>query len=199
VSANPEMSQIEVRIYRSYWQDGLLDLFAGATVLLIGLGWVLGFVFASVVVPPVAIVLWPLVRARVTEPRLGRVRFNSERMLDLRMGAMALVTVGILVGGAVLLKSSLGGPASSVERWFAPAIPACLLAMLALCCAAALHLARLAGHAIAFLACGILVALLRMEPGWAMMCGGAVTAFAGAVMFGTFLRRFPRLQDNLSE
>jgi len=199
VAQPPHTTKIETRIYRAYWQDGLLDLLAGMTLLLMGTGWVLGFMLASTIVPPLALVLWPSLRARLTEPRLGRVRFNPERMLNLRAGVVALLTAGVIVGGLVILKNLHQRPPSAFEQWLAPAIPALILALLALCCAGALRLARLAGYALVFLASGLLVAVLGAEPGWALLIGGAIAGLAGIVMLGRFLRAFPRLQDRLPE
>jgi hypothetical protein len=192
-----DTAKIETQLYRAYWQDGLLDLLAGMTLLLIGTGWVLGFMLAPVIVAPLALVLWPLLRSRLTEPRLGRVRFNPERMLNLRAGGIALLATGVIVGGLVILKNLHQGPPSAFEQWLAPAIPALILTLLALCCAGALQLARLACYALVFLASGLLVAVVGAEPGWALLVGGAITALAGTAMLGRFLRAFPRLQDQL--
>jgi hypothetical protein len=193
-----DAERIEARVYRAYWQDGLLDLLAGLTVLLIGAGWVMGFVLASVVVPPVALVLWPLLRMRVTEPRLGHVRFNHQRMLNLRAGVASLLATGVILGGLVILKATQQGPPSAFERWLAPAIPALVLALLSLCCAGALQLIRLAAYAFVFAVSGLFIATLQAEPGWAMIVGGGTVGLAGVVMLGRFLRAFPPLHDQLS-
>ncbi|HXI01928.1 MAG TPA: hypothetical protein VNI57_02020, partial [Candidatus Saccharimonadales bacterium] len=131
MNARSELASTEAQVFRAYWQDGLLDLLAGSSILMIGLGWLTGFVLAAVIVPPLAIVMWPLLRRRITDPRLGQVRFNAERRFRMRHGMIAVLSLGVLLFGFVGVRL-LKGETSDLLRWLAPAIPALILAALAL-------------------------------------------------------------------
>ena len=95
------LASTEAQVFRAYWQDGVLDLLAGSALVTIGLAWITGFVLATVVVPPVAISMWPILRQRITRPRLGQVRFNAERRFRMRHGMIAVLSLGVVLCGFV--------------------------------------------------------------------------------------------------
>lgn len=192
-------AQLEKRIYQAYWQDGLLDLLAGVALVLTGVGWLAGFIPAGGIAPVLALVLWPGLRRRITEPRMGYVRFNGTRLRELRHGGLALLVLGLGFLAFILLTAAQGGPPSDLERWLAPAIPAFLVALLAISVAAALHLVRVTGYAAAFVLAGIAVAILNAEPGWALLAGGGLMFVAGALLLRRFLHAYPRLDQTPAE
>ena len=186
-----ELAATEGKIFRAYWQDGVLDLLAGVSVLLIGVGWVAGFTLATVVVPPVALVTWPILRHRITDPRLGRVRFNARRRFEMRHGVIAVASL------AVVLFMTDTPPA--FPRWLVPGIPGLILAALALSAAAALRLVRFVAYAAVFMTAALIVCVLDGEPGWAIVAGGAAAAANGARMLASFFRDFPVLATEMDE
>ncbi len=186
------LASTEARVFSAYWQDGLLDLLAGSALVAIGLCWVAGFVLAVVIVPPVVLVTWPILRQRVTDPRLGQVRFNAGRRHRMRHGLIAVASLGVLLFGFVGIRVLKGGT-SELVRWLAPGIPALLLAALALSAAEALRLVRFVGYAAVFVTAGLVVAALDADPGWAIAVAGAIVLGNGARMLRRFLREFPRL------
>jgi len=186
-------AKAEKRVFYAYWQDGLLDIFAGASVAVIGVCWLLGGIVATLGLPIVAICLWTAVRRRVTEPRLGRVTFTAKRSHDLKHGLIAIVSLGIVLFGFIGSKLWRHGATSAFEQWLAPAIPALLLALMCLSCAEALRLGRFVIHALAFAAGGLIAAAARFEPVWALIIGGSFVTCWGAAMLRTFLRDFPPL------
>jgi hypothetical protein len=187
----------EARLFRAWWQDGLLDLLAGACLVATGLGWLAGFVLAGALAPAVALPLWPLLRQRITRPRLGEVRFAAARRLRMRHGLVAVVSLGVVLLGFVALSLSEAEARSELLRWAAPAIPALLLAALALSAAEALRLLRFALYAAGFVAAGLVVASLEAEPGWAILAGGALVLASGIRLLAVFLREFPRLPSEM--
>jgi len=198
MGARSELAATEARVFQAYWQDGVLDLLAGGSTLLIGLGWLAGFVLASVVVPPLAIVSWPILRQRITHPRLGRVRFNAHRRFRMRHGMIAVLSLGVLLFGFFALHFGVGH-LPPFPRWLAPGIPALLLAALALSAAEALRLARFALYGIGFIAAALVVSGLDADPGWALAGGGAIAAANGARMLVAFLRDFPMLAAEMDK
>lgn len=94
-------------LFRSFWDDGLLDILGGMALLLTGLGWESQLGPLAVVQAPLWIVLWTPLRRRLVEPRAGFVRFALERRrrntirlswtVALGLGLFALVAVAALV------------------------------------------------------------------------------------------------------
>src|SRR5210317_1625377 len=93
-----EMGRIENRVYRAYWNDGLLDVFAAVGVLLIGFAWTFDFVVGGAITPALLVPLWGPFRQRFIEARLGLVEFSDERERTNR-GRLRLVF--LLAGGTV--------------------------------------------------------------------------------------------------
>ena len=82
---------LEGRLFRRYWDDGLLDLLVGVGVLLIGIGWVCDQVALAAFTPALLVPLWRPLRARLVEPRLGAVEFADKRVRRQRRHALGLV------------------------------------------------------------------------------------------------------------
>ncbi|QDU68212.1 hypothetical protein [Engelhardtia mirabilis] len=192
MSTTTTLASTESRLFRAYWQDGVLDLLAGAALSAIGLGWIAGYPLAGVVVPPVAIATWPILRQRITRPRLGQVRFNARRRFDMSLGMIAVLSLGVLLCGLFVSRSKEGASYEAL-RSLAPGIPALLVAALGLSAAAALRLARLAAYSAVFVAAALVVATLDAEPGWALLAGGLVMLASGARLLAAFVRGHPRL------
>jgi hypothetical protein len=67
------MNLLERKVFQSYWDDGLLDLFAAIGIFLIGVSWLRDFPVGAVFVPALLVPFWNPVRRKVIEPRLGLV------------------------------------------------------------------------------------------------------------------------------
>jgi len=189
------LTKAERRLFRAFWQDGLLDIIAGATVALIGVGWLLGVFVPALGLPIVGVFAWQGARRRITEPRLGSVEFSDARVHDIRHGLIAIVSLGLVVGGNLITRVWLAGTPTPFTQWFAPAIPATIIAAMSLSCAAALGLWRFVAYGVVFGVAGLAVAEFDSEPWWALITGGAVVALCGVDMLVRFLRRFPELPN----
>ncbi len=192
---NLNFAKAERRVFHAYWQDGLLDLVAGATAMLIGVGWFLDVFVAILGLPIVAVFVWQAVRQRVTEPRLGSVVFSAQRRRDLKHGLVAILSLGLVVGGNLVTRLWLGDSHSALAQWFAPAIPATIVAAMSLSCAVALGLWRFVGYAGFFALAGLIVAAAGLEPWWGLMIGGVAVMICGAVMLSQFIHNFPKLSN----
>ena len=84
----------EARLFASFWDDGTLDLLTGGAVVLIGLGYVFDAPLVEVVVLPLALTVWAIVRKRVVEPRTGYVEFTRERRARTGRGLLAALALG---------------------------------------------------------------------------------------------------------
>ena len=147
--------------------------------------------------PIVATLVWQAVRKRVTEPRLGSVVFSAKRRQDLNHGLVAILSLGLVVGGSLITRVWWGDLHSSFTQWFAPAIPATIVAAMSLSFAAAFALWRFVGYSVFFALAGLIVAAVGLEPWWGLIIGGIAVMICGAVMFSRFIHDFPRLSDEL--
>jgi len=183
---------LELRIYRHYWDDGLLDLFAAVGVALIGVSWLRDFPAAGAIVPALLVPLWKPFRQRFVEPRLGFVEFsdsrerqNSKRLkLVVYLGIIALIAALELYFHRELLPTVPG------VRLVA-GLPAMLLAVLAAVTALLIASARFLVYSVVLLAAGSVGAWLGWSPGAIMAVGGAVMLVVATAVFTMFLRANP--------
>jgi len=185
------LAPLERKVFRSYWQDGMIDILAGISSILIGLGWLVDLFPITLGVPVLAITAWIGIRRKVTEPRLGHVSFSSKRRRDMIHGWIAVLSLGLVVGGNLVTRIWIGGSHSSASQWFAPAIPAMIVAAMSLSCAAALGLWRFVFYGVIFAASGLAIAEVRAEPWWGLVVGGVMVACCGGILLLRFLRTFP--------
>ncbi len=185
-------SQVESRVVRMFWNDGLLDVMAGAAVVLIGVAWLCDLVALGAVVPALVVPLWVPLRAQVTRPRMGYVELSDQHQRHQR----AWLTVSIVCGLALCLALALplvGGreilPVAS-DRLYA-ALPAGLLGLLGLLAAGVTGQMRFVAYAWGMLLCGIAVAVLGGEPGWAILAGGVLVLVVGVRVLVRFVHRYP--------
>lgn len=176
----------EARLFRTHWQDGALDLVAGGSLLLIGLGYVIDQLMIPLVVP-LAFAAWFILRKQVVEPRAGYVEFSRERRqhtaralsgaVAFGLGALALVSVAVVL--------SRGEGRSALQA--VDAVPALLVALAALVGAALTRSVRFGVYAVLIAGAGALTVLLGTGPAIPLLAGGAVVCGTGAVLLARFL------------
>jgi MFS family permease len=190
------LGELEGRIYRSTWSDGVADLLGGIGVLTVGATWSMEIFWAVGFVVPVLLVAWTLLRKRVVEPRAGRVRFSQERRGKEKRGTQgaALIGVGVLlffVALSVVQMRRGAGFLAPAQEWIA-GLPAALLALMALMAAAMTGVTRFIGFAALLVAAGTLGTLLGLEPGPQILIGGGVITLIGLIIFLRFLSSHPK-------
>lgn len=197
--ATPSLAATERRVFRAYWQDGLLDLITGVVIILVGVGGLCDALVPLLALPIVGVFAWRFARRSITEPRFGSVVFSPRRVHQLRHGLVAILSLGLVVGGNLVTRLWLGRTHTPFAEWFAPAIPATILLAMSLSCAFVLGLWRFVVYALLFGAAGLWVSAVRLEPWWALVAVGAAIALWGAVLLATFLREFPKLSNEVEE
>jgi peptidoglycan/LPS O-acetylase OafA/YrhL len=125
------------------------------------------------------------------------VQLAAPRRFQLRHGLVAVLSLGVLLMGLTLIHLSDAARDSAFVHWISPGIPGLILVAMCLSTAEAIRLPRFVGHAVAFLAAALVVAALDVDPGWALLAGGAVMASVGALLLARFLREHPELPDDL--
>lgn len=186
------MNTIEKQVFRTYWNDGLLDLFGAVGVLAIGIFWTFEFVVGSAIMPALLLPLWGPCRERFIEPRLGMVKFSEERERrnSRRLQMIAALGVGTLALAVALnfLRDQIG-LAPSVS--FVAGLPAVLLGFLAMLTAFIISAGRFLVYAGIMVIAGVAGALLGLEPGLIMGSGGAIVLLLALVVVVRFFRNNP--------
>lgn len=200
-SLDLKSTTLEHRIHRVYWNDGTLDLIIGMVIILIGIGWQLGQVALSAVIPGVAVPIWIALRKGIVEPRMGTVVFSGERQGRTRSGLIRVVAAGAIVllcvVGLILLRQGWS-PVSRVEA-ASPAIPAVLIGIAGVFSGTLFQLWRLTAYGAVAFAIAAAGTLLGIEPPIQIMACGAVPLVAGVVLLSRFLHEFPRVTTPASK
>jgi hypothetical protein len=186
------MNLLERKVFQSYWDDGLLDLFAAIGIFLIGVSWLRDFPVGAVFVPALLVPFWNPVRRKVIEPRLGLVEFTearerrNQRLLKLVM--YIGIAVLILAIELYFVRDSL--PVEPTVALIA-GLPAFLLALLAIITAALIGSARFVAYALILVTTGVGGALLDWGPGKILaVVGGIMFVIAGCLLI-QFIRANP--------
>lgn len=188
-------SPLENVLYARRFDDGLIDLFVGVGLTLIGLAWMLDAPVYGALVPAVLVPVWKLLRERWVGPRLATVRFSAERESETR-GSM----IGWLIFGACVLVTELvvvlfagRSEASILERLddAIVALPSALVAM-GLLAGLMIRAWRFAGYAAAALAiAGVGVLHGVEEPGALILATGILVLCAATALLVRFFRSHP--------
>jgi len=186
------MTALEKRIYRSYWDDGLLDLFAAIGVLIVGVSWAFDFPVGGVLAPALLIPMWRPVRDKLIEPRLGHVEFADARQR--RIGAVLRTTLYAGAGlMALVVVAYLGrdriGTLAAAD--LAAALPAVLLAVMAVLASVIVASPRFVIYAGVLVLAGISGALQGLEPGRILLEAGAFIFCVAVALLARFLRANP--------
>ena len=110
---------------------------------------------------------------------------------------IAILSLGLVVGGNLVVKVWADKSDSASLEWFAPAIPAIIVAAMSFSCAAALGLWRFFVYGMVFVVVGETVASLKLEPWVGLLAGGGAVTAWGAVLLFRFLREFAVLSNEV--
>ena len=185
---------LETRIFRGTWSDGSIDVSAGVALLVTGIFWLTGPAVGQSIAPLVGLVLYPILRSKVSEPRIGRVRFGAGRRAKLRRGHWLMIGAGLValaLGVGLFLARDSGSDDSSLARTLVPGLPAALVGLMSIGAAAMLGLSRFLVYAGVLVGAGGAVILLEAHPGWALLAGGIFVTISGLVLMLRFVREYP--------
>ena len=190
-----DFSPLKRKIYLAYHQDGILDLVAGSVVLGFGLNMLTDNI-VFLMIGWMAIMLYFLIKQRVTIPRFGYVRFESQKKTVHK--AWISVGIGVLLVAFFLTLNIFVSrqPASPetrawIQRYHMVPLSAMLFGLPALAAAIILGLKRF--YLYAFLAVGLplLGALVNIETYIPIVTTGAIMVAYGAFLLVTFLQKYP--------
>ncbi len=186
----------ETRLFSSYWDDGTLDLLIGAAIVLLGVGYVFDLPLVEVVILPLALVMWPILRRRLVEPRAGYVEFARARQARVTWELRGTVALG--VGLLVLaLAAVLGTRSGALDlSRSVDALPAILVALGAGVTGGLIRAWRFAAYALVLAGAGVGAVLADTGPGLPLVVGGIVMWGWGAVLLVRFLTASRRFQES---
>jgi len=179
----------ETDLFRSYWDDGLLDLLGGLALLVTGIGWETAMGALATIQAPLWIVLWGPLRRKIVEPRAGFVRFSLARQtstsrelswtLALGVGALALVAAVALLPRGEGVRLAIGHLVAG--------LPAVLVALAAAFAGILTGARRFYGYGLALLAAAVVTVLFGLGPALPLVLGGLVAVACGAVLLRQFV------------
>ena len=189
------LDQIEKQAYQAIWEDGLIDIFAGLALFLIGVVWISQDSAYGSIVAPALVPFWTVARKRISEARMGVVNFSAERIVSDNNKLLGLCLFGVLtfVIGVIWYFFGRTGDFFAALRGtnIIAGLPAALLAIPVTIVAFAFGLRRFFLYAAVLLISAVPVALLDLGPGWAFVPGGVLCIAMGSGLLFRFLRKYP--------
>ena len=95
------LKDVEQRTYKSYHQDGLIDIFVGIYILLFATGIILNttldfstWFIIPAIFPALMVPIWVSIKRRITTPRIGYVKFKTTST-----NKITAIFIGTLVTG----------------------------------------------------------------------------------------------------
>ena len=183
-------AQVESDLFRSYWDDGLLDLLSGLALLVAGVGWNTDLGALAAIQMPLWVTLWIPLRKQIVEPRAGYVVFAQSRRtrnthklawsLALGLGLFVLLAAAAVV---------IGTPNDTgTANRLVSGLPGALVALAAVVANALTGARRFLGYALVLAVVATVAILLDLGPALPLALGGLVAASGGAVLLTRLVR-----------
>ena len=190
-----DFGPLKRKIYLAYHQDGILDLVAGSVVLGFGLNMLTDNI-VFLMIGWLAMMLYVLIKQRVTVPRFGFVRFESQKKTLQK--AWVSVGIGVLIVAFLLTLNIFVSrqPTSPetqalIQRYHMVPLSAMLFGLPALAAAIILGLKRFYLYALLALGLPLLGALSNIETYIPIVTTGAVIILFGTFLLVNFLQKYP--------
>lgn len=191
----PELKELEQRNYKVTHSDGVIDVFVGISMVVIGLAWIVIPNVLSGAAAGVAISISPMLawRRRFMEDRTGYVMFTEPRRLWERK---IYTAAAVLFGGFMLLARPLGSLQPEDIDWMIgpDSLVVWLVAAVLLLLGIQTKLTRLFVYSLVLIAAGAIPFMISTESfGWPLFISGAVIVAVGSALIRRFVIRHPRI------
>jgi hypothetical protein len=195
MSTTKDFNSLKQKVFLAYHQDGILDLVAGTVVFGFGLNMLTGNI-VFLMMGWMAMMLYVLIKQRITIPRFGYVRFESEK----KTFSKGLLSVGIgvlLLLFFVALKFFIDRqPAfpemeAWMQRYHMVPLSGMLFGLPALVAAIFLGLKRFYLYALLAVGLPALGAWIDIQTYIPIVSTGLIILVFGTVLLTTFLKKYP--------
>lgn len=192
------LKKIQRKVYMSYFQDGIWDIFLGLFLL----GWGLSIITEAVFLPGVFFVviyftIWG-VKKWLTYPRMGYVKFSATSRRIIKTRFVILLTAVFLLGFLVSLLMGIG----TTPQWLTDYFPLLFNGMLALIvCLAAywVRVNRFYLHAALIFLAAVSHQWLGFQWEFGFIGAGSIIVLIGLGFLISFLRKYPKLAEESSD
>ncbi|MEE8296110.1 MAG: hypothetical protein V3R64_10395 [Sphingomonadales bacterium] len=191
------LNEAEKFAAKTLTEDGLIDIFSGLGLIVIGYFWLVDNTALAAIMPFALIGLWKVARQRVSEPRLGRVTPAKEKKSDIKIGRIILLI--ILLTLVVGIGSwALGGAGEIQGTGYYPlfaAGPSLLIATFAFFHGRHYRCQRFYAYAAWLVVAAGISIWLGEGPAKAVMIGGVPFLGVGVWTFAKFLSSHPKVSS----
>jgi hypothetical protein len=195
MSTTKEFDPLKRKVYLAYHQDGILDLVAGSVVFGFGLNMLTGNI-VFLMLGWLAMMLYVLIKQRITFPRFGYVRFESEKVtikkawISVGIGVL-LVLFFLTLNIFVSRKPTSPDTLAWIQRYHMVPLSTMLFGLPALAAAIFLGLKRFYLYALLAAGLPLVGAWLNVETYIPIVTIGGVMIAFGVVLLASFLQKYP--------
>ena len=195
MSTKKDLNSLKQKVFLAYHQDGILDLAAGTVVFGFGLNMLTGNI-VFLMMGWMAMMLYFLIKQRITVPRFGYVRFETKE----KTAAKGMVSVGIgvlvlffFVGLKFFIDRQPSSPEMQawIQRYHMVPLSGMLFGLPALLAALFLGLKRFYLYTLLAIGLPALGAWINIQTYIPVVTTGLTMLVFGAVLLATFLRKYP--------
>ncbi len=182
-----DLEHVEQQVWTDYFADGLWEIFLATLMLTTFLRTYTNSLWAYLLMAG-GILAMVIGKKRITEPRLGRVKFGPHR--EARRSTLMVIILVVVVATAVLLVLPQLGVDMRMENWVGIALAGMVTAVF-LVTAYLLNFRRMYGYA-GLIGGAIFITEVWGEAAgmWAHLIGGLLLLAAGLFLLVQFLRRY---------
>ena len=190
------LKEIQRKVYMSFFQDGLWDIFLGLFIL----GWGLAILTEAAYLPAISFtglyfVIWGI-KKWVTYPRIGYVRFSATSRRRITARFVILGTVVLLLGVMAAVLWGIG----TRPQWLADYFPLIFNGMLAAVVCFVAYWARVTRfylHAALIFLGAVLHLWLGTRWEFGFIGAGGIIVLIGLGILISFLRKYPKMIEEV--
>jgi hypothetical protein len=195
---NRSLKEIEQKVFKTYFMDGLWDIYGALILLGFGLTMITGWDYLMLAFAILAVILL-LFRQRIVMPRLGQVKFSSNRQGKTKRSiliATAILTFTMLLGVIFFVLYSTDNMPGWLNIRMGDYFLAVFGGVLAVLVAAAAYIVgvwRYYIYAVLTFVAYVVANILRPDDmeGVPIIVAGGIVLLSGMVMLMRFLRKYP--------
>jgi len=198
MESDRELRELEQKVFRSYFKDGLWDIYGAFILLGFGLTIFTEEIYLMLAFTTLAVILL-LFRRRILMPRLGQVKFSLERQVKTKRSktiAFVTLTFTALIGVVFFVLFSTDNMPGWLDTWLGDYFFVAFGGMLAILIAAAAYVVGVWRYyiyaALTFIAY-VIANMLRSNDmeGIPITVAGVIILISGLVILTHFLRKYP--------